>query len=103
MADTHIIGYDMAIKFKLSLTVKTFEPLAKITNTPNQIIAKNAMTVTLKQKLPIVPTEEMLQKYADAIKNNYTNPHFDCHECHFDGYEYINPITQEDIKNESTH
>ena len=103
MANTHIIGYDMAIKFTLSLTVKTFEPLAKITNTPNQIIAKNAITVTLKQKLPIVPTEELLKKYADTIKDNYTNPHFDCHECHFDGYEYINPITQEDIKNESTH
>lgn len=103
MADTPIIGYNMAIKFKLSLTVKAFEPLARITNMSHQIIAKNAMTITVKQKLPIVPTKKMLQKYADTIKENYTNPHFDCHECHFDGYEYLNPMTQEDIKNESTH
>lgn len=98
MSETNNIPiYKMCLKFKLSLGLKEINAITIACGFPEKLVAENITTITLTQTVPFIPSDETLTKYAQIIKDNYESDKFTCEKCVFDGYEYIHPVTMEEL------
>lgn len=79
--------YEMSLRFKLTLAVQ-------IRNTDDKTIIDDALTVEMKQVVNFIPDKEILDQYAQVIKEKYlTDSTLTCECCEFDGYNYLRVIT----------
>lgn len=85
--------YDMRLTFSLDLGLKDINSIAKSAGIHEKMLVRNAQKMKLTQTVPFIPNEEILQEYADVIKNNYQSESFTCEACYFVGYDYIRPKT----------
>lgn len=89
----------MCLRFKLTLGVKQVNDIMNICGTKTKLVAKDVVTVQMKQTVPFIPTDEIIAKYAEVIKNKYESKEFTCEKCTFDGFEYIREVDDKQSKN----
>lgn len=85
--------YKMKLKFKLTLGLKKINDMTAMCGLSEKAIVPDAITITMTQTVPFVPTDEEIDKYAEIIKDGYKTENFTCEDCKFDGYEYFKEIT----------
>lgn len=92
--------YKMCMKFKLTVGFKSINDIARICRVPEPI-AKDAITVSITQTVPFIPTDDIIAQYEHTIKKHYDVDSLSIKSCKFDGYEYLTPITMDktDISN----
>lgn len=84
--------YEMELRFKLTMGFKEVNEIAHLCGFKEKLVAKDAITVTMKQTVPFIPNEETIKQYAEVIKKGYNGKELTCEECVFDGYTYIREI-----------
>lgn len=87
-----ITAYHMKMIFGVSTSITSLNEFLKHINEDNHPVQKNAFSVTVEQTIPFVPTQEILEKYAQAIKDSYTNKDFtveDVQFLHYDVFEEV--------------
>lgn len=85
-------AYRMQMVFKCSFS---FKELNRITQQLDggKLIVNNAKELVLTQTLTVVPTEELIRKYEEAIRISWPKDNDLCIESvKFDRYNYITPI-----------
>ena len=81
--------YRMKLNFKLDLGIKEINNFLEICG-GNPVFVENAATVSLEQEVSFIPTEEIIKKYEEIIKSNYSKGEkIECVDCRFAGYEYL--------------
>ena len=98
-------AYRMQMVFKCSFS---FKELNRITQQLDggKLIVNNAKELVLTQTLAVVPTEELIHKYEEAIRTSWPKNSDLCLESvKFDRYNYITPIEipDEELKKEEDH
>lgn len=85
-------AYRMQMVFKCSFS---FKELNRITQQLDggKLIVNNAKELVLTQTLAVVPTEELIHKYEEAIRTSWPETSDLCLESvKFDRYNYIHPV-----------
>lgn len=93
--------YKMCMKFKLTVGFKAINDIAATCGFSEKLVAKNAITVSVTQTVPFIPTDDIIAQYEHAIKEHYDVKGLSIESCKFDGYEYLTPLTvdETDISN----
>lgn len=85
-------AYEMKMLFSASVGLREINDILWQTGCNDTLQVKDAISVSIEQTVPFVPSEEYLQKVAEAIKDNYSTRDINITECHFTGYEYIREV-----------
>lgn len=81
--------YDMILKFKLTLGLKDFNKVLESMLLNEKAVIEDGLVFRLRMKLPQIPDEQLIQKYAEIIKKGYESEKFSVEKCKFDGFEKI--------------
>ena len=84
--------YEMEMVFSASVGLKEINDILRQTGCNDTLQIKDAITISVKQTLPAIPSEEYLSQVADILKNNYETKDINITECHFSGYRNIREI-----------
>ena len=49
----------------------------------------------MRQVLPVVPDDEMIQAYAETIRKAYSERDTTLHDIRFDGYDYLRVVKRD--------
>lgn len=85
-------AYEMKMKFTATVGVKFVNDILRELGDPGRYQIKDALTITIEQVLPFIPTEEYLRKVEQTITEHYQINDFDILECHFAGYSYLREV-----------
>lgn len=82
--------YTMKIVFALDVSSKKLNDIMPANQKP---VCSNAIECAIEQTVPFIPTEEILNKYANTIKESYaTKPHMQIENVRFLRYDYLYEI-----------
>ena len=85
-------AYQMQIVFKCSFSIKDLNRITQQLD-GGKLIVNNAKELVLTQTLAVVPTEELIHKYEEAIRTSWPETSDLCLESvKFDRYNYIHPV-----------
>lgn len=90
--------YELEMMFTASIGLKQINDILEQCGCNDLLMVKDAITITVKQVLPEIPSTEYLKKIADILKENYETKDINIIECHFSGYQNIRVIDQEELK-----
>lgn len=85
--------YDMKMLFKLSVSIKELNAITENLD-KSKLVCEDALTLELTITLPVIPTKEMIEQYADVLKQSFnddTKNKLYAEKVTFVGYEYLNP------------
>lgn len=88
-----IRAYEVEMLFTASVGLKQINEILGQMGSRDALQIQNAVTISVKQTLPSVPSEEYLKLVADTIRKNYETKDINLTECHFSGYRYLREIT----------
>ena len=91
-------AYEMELIFTASVGLRQINDFTKQCGFDEILLVKDALTVTIQQVLPRIPSEDYLKELAQVIKETYVTKQFNVTECRFTGYKYLREIEQEDEK-----
>lgn len=89
-------AFEMELIFTASVGLRQINELTKQCGFDEILQIKDALTVTIKQVLPSIPTDDYLRELAKIIKETYKTKQFNVTECRFTGYKYLREIEQEE-------
>lgn len=84
--------YEMEMVFSASVGFREINDFLRQTGCNDQLQMKDAISISVTQTLPAIPSEEYLRQVADVLKSNYKTKDFDITECHFTGYRNIREV-----------
>ena len=87
--------YHMKIIFTLDISDPRLNEITESIDGSHPVL-QDAIECALEQTVPIVPTKEILQQYADAIRKGYESPKRHIEGIRFTRYDFIEPIVIED-------
>ena len=83
--------YEMELVFSISLYDKIFDVVSESLGT-QRFVLKDAVEATITQTLPVIPSEEDIKKYAEAIKQGYKTARYVAQNVTFEGFKSIKEI-----------
>lgn len=86
-------AYEMEMVFSVSVELRQINDFMAQMGIDDKIQIRDAVSVSLKQVLPIIPDDDYLRKVADVIKDTYKTRDIAATKCRFTGYKYIREIT----------
>lgn len=94
--------YEMALKFTASAGLKSLDDMLS-SAFPGEGLPrlKDAVTIRMRQVLPVVPDDAMIQAYAETIRKAYSERDTTLHDIRFDGYDYLRVVEADDENNET--
>lgn len=94
--------YEMSLKFTASAGLKSLDDMLS-SAFPGEGLPrlKDAVTIRMRQVLPVVPDEAMIQAYAETIRKTYSERDTTLHDIRFDGYDYLRVVKTDDENNET--
>ena len=87
--------YHMKIIFTLDISDPRLNEITESIDGSHPVL-QDAIECALEQTVPFVPTKEILQQYADAIRKGYESPKRHIEGIRFTRYDFIEPIVIED-------
>lgn len=88
-------AYEMEMVFTASVGLKQINSfLEQMFDEKLQV--KDALSISIKKVLPVIPDDDYIQKIAGIIKDNYETKDINITEIHFDGYKYLRQISVEE-------
>lgn len=88
-----IRAYEVEMLFTASVGLKQINELLNQMGSRDELQIRDAVTISVKQTLPTVPSEDYLKLIAETIRKNYETKDINLTECHFTGYRYLREIT----------
>lgn len=95
--------YECEMMFTASVGLKTINDLLSQCRLDEKLQIKDALTITVTQTLPEIPSDEYLKTVAKIIMEHYENREFNIVACRFSGYRNIRVITQKETEHEENH
>lgn len=94
--------YEMSLKFTASAGLKSLDDMLS-SAFPGEGLPrlKDAVTIRMRQILPVVPDEAMIQAYAETIRKAYSERDTTLHDIRFDGYDYLRVVKTDNENNET--
>ena len=86
-------AYEMEMIFSASVGFKQLNNMLKQCYFDERVQVKDALSISIRQVLPVIPDEAYLSKVAEIIKENYETDDLNIIECHFTGYKYLREIS----------
>lgn len=88
---TRNLFYEMELKFRLDIELKEINDIMSSFGFSEKAGLRDAIEVTMKQVVPFIPDETVINEYSKAIKENYLKNHkeFSVSACKFCGYNYL--------------
>jgi len=83
--------YEMELEFSLDLGLKEINDFAAMFGIQEKMVLKDARQMTLKQTVPFIPDDKIIQKYIDTIKEAEFEK-FTIEDCRFVGFKRIKEI-----------
>lgn len=95
--------YEMSLKFTASAGLKSLDDMLS-SAFPDEGLPrlKDAVTIRMRQVLPVVPDDEMIQAYAETIRKAYSERDTTLHDIRFDGYDYLRVVEDENNEKNET-
>ena len=85
-------AYEMEMIFSASVGLKQINDFMYQMGCRDTLQIKDALNISVKQVLPVIPDDEYIRKIAETIKSNYETKDINLTECHFTGYKYLREI-----------
>lgn len=85
--------YEMSLKFTASAGLKSLDDMLS-SAFPGEGLPrlKDAVTVRMRQVLPVVPDADMIEAYAASIQKAYSERDTTLHDVKFEGYDYLKVV-----------
>lgn len=91
--------YECEMMFTATVGLKTINDLLEQCRLDERLQVKDALSITVTQTLPEIPSEEYLKTLAKIIMENYEHRELNIVACRFSGYKNIRVVTQEEVEN----
>lgn len=94
--------YEMSLKFTASAGLKSLDDMLS-SAFPGEGLPrlKDAVTVRMRQVLPVVPDADMIEAYAASIQKAYSERDTTLHDVKFEGYDYLRVVEAVDKNNKT--
>lgn len=86
-------AYEMEMLFSVSVGLRQINAIMAQMGCSDKLQIRDAVTVSVKQVLNVIPNEEYIRTVEEAIRKTYKSEDFTCTGCTFKGYKYLREIT----------
>lgn len=90
--------YEMEMEFSATVALKEINGMLEACGLNERLQLKDAMKVSIKQKISWIPDDDYLRKVAELIRDNYETEKITLTECRFAGYKYFREIETEGVE-----
>ena len=93
--------YEMRMRFTADGGLKSLDDFMSAMGDTGKFSAKKIVTLHMEQTVPFIPDDDILAKYAEALRSSYSNGDIVLREVRFDGYEYLRAVVPDDAGTEN--
>lgn len=86
-------AYEMEMLFSVSVGFRQINEIMAQMGFHDELQIRDAVTVSVKQVLSVIPDEEYIQTVAETIREHYKTRDLTATDCKFTGYKYLREIT----------